>query len=181
MANAKARVDEIDAERASYAARLAAGQVPPDELRLRAFGESEVKHLELPLDGIIFYRIETYGPKSWVILRDLRKQLFALPYDARIEPLFNGVYDIARKIPPGKTMTYGEIAKKLGGVELSRDVGQALGRNPCPIVVPCHRVVAADGLGGYSGGTGPELKRWLLTLEGAVPPTLDWNSASLRA
>ena len=55
-------------------------------------------------------------------------------------PEFNrGVYDIARTIPPGKTMTYGDIAKRLGGVELSRDVGQALGRNPCPIVVPCHR------------------------------------------
>src|SRR5207237_10764855 len=54
-------------------------------------------------------------------------------------PEFNrGVYDIARTIPPGKTMTYGDIAKKLGGVELSRDVGQALGHNPCPIVVPCH-------------------------------------------
>ena len=53
-------------------------------------------------------------------------------------PEFNrGVYDIARTIPPGKTMTYGDIAKRLGGVELSRDVGQALGRNPCPIVVPC--------------------------------------------
>jgi len=57
-------------------------------------------------------------------------------------PEFNrGVYDIARTIPPGKTMTYGDIAKKLGGVELSRDVGQALGHNPCPIVVPCHRVL----------------------------------------
>ena len=61
-------------------------------------------------------------------------------------PEFNrGVYDIARSIPPGKTMTYGDIAKRLGGVELSRDVGQALGRNPCPIVVPCHRVLAAGG------------------------------------
>src|SRR3954453_15456235 len=48
-------------------------------------------------------------------------------------PEFNrGVYDIARTIPPGKTMTYGDIAKRLGGFELSRDVGQALGRNPCP-------------------------------------------------
>src|SRR3981081_2234890 len=56
-----------------------------------------------------------------------------------------GVYDIARTIPPGKTLTYGDIAKRLGGVELSRDVGQALGHNPCPIVVPCHRVLAAGG------------------------------------
>ena len=59
-------------------------------------------------------------------------------------PEFNrGVYDIARTIPPGKTMTYGDIAKRLGGVELSRDVGQALGRNPAPVVVPCHRCFAA--------------------------------------
>ena len=51
-----------------------------------------------------------------------------------------------------------------------------MGSNPIPVVVPCHRVVAADGLGGYSGGTGTEVKRWLLTLEGALPPTLDWDA-----
>jgi methylated-DNA-[protein]-cysteine S-methyltransferase len=56
-----------------------------------------------------------------------------------------------------------------------------MGSNPIPVVVPCHRVVAADGLGGYSGGTGTEVKRWLLTLEGALPPTLDWDTACLRA
>src|SRR5256884_8526372 len=70
-------------------------------------------------------------------------------------PEFNrGVYDIARTIPPGKTMTYGDIAKRLGGVELSRDVGQALGRNPCPIVVPCHRVLAAGGKPGRFSANG---------------------------
>ena len=71
-------------------------------------------------------------------------------------PEFNrGVYDIARSIPPGKTLTYGDIAKQLGGVELSRDVGQALGRNPCPIVVPCHRVLAAGNKpGGFSARGG---------------------------
>src|ERR1700739_4575835 len=53
------------------------------------------------------------------------------------------VYEIARTILPGRTMTYGEIAKKLGGVELSRDVGQALAHNPCPIIVRCARVSAA--------------------------------------
>src|SRR5258705_6291568 len=50
-----------------------------------------------------------------------------------------GVYDIARTIPPGKTMSYGDIAKRLGGVELSRDVGQGLVRKSSPVVVPCHR------------------------------------------
>ena len=83
-------------------------------------------------------------------------------------PEFNhGVYDITRTIPPGQTMTYGDIAKKLGGVEPSRDVGQALGRNPCPIVVPCHRVLAAGGkLGGFSAPGRTEAKQKMLALEG---------------
>jgi methylated-DNA-[protein]-cysteine S-methyltransferase len=85
-------------------------------------------------------------------------------------PEFNrGVYDIARSIPPGKTLTYGDIAKKLGGVELSRDVGQALGRNPCPIVVPCHRVLAAGGKpGGFSANGGVTTKLKMLAIEGAL-------------
>jgi methylated-DNA-[protein]-cysteine S-methyltransferase len=85
-------------------------------------------------------------------------------------PEFNrGVYDIARTIPPGKTMTYGDIAKRLGGVELSRDVGQALGRNPCPIVVPCHRVLAAGGKpGGFSANGGVATKLKMLAIEGAA-------------
>jgi methylated-DNA-[protein]-cysteine S-methyltransferase len=85
-------------------------------------------------------------------------------------PEFNrGVYDIARSIPPGKTLTYGDIAKRLGGVELSRDVGQALGHNPCPIVVPCHRVLAAGGKpGGFSANGGVTTKLKMLAIEGAV-------------
>ena len=85
-------------------------------------------------------------------------------------PEFNrGVYDIARKIPPGKTITYGDIAKQLGGVELSRDVGQALGRNPCPIVVPCHRVLAAGNKpGGFSANGGVVTKLKMLAIEGAA-------------
>jgi methylated-DNA-[protein]-cysteine S-methyltransferase len=85
-------------------------------------------------------------------------------------PEFNrGVYDIARTIPPGKTLTYGDIAKRLGGVELSRDVGQALGRNPCPIVVPCHRVLAAGGKpGGFSANGGVTTKLKMLAIEGAL-------------
>jgi methylated-DNA-[protein]-cysteine S-methyltransferase len=85
-------------------------------------------------------------------------------------PEFNrGVYAIARAIPPGKTLTYGDIAKRLGGVELSRDVGQALGHNPCPIVVPCHRVLAAgDKPGGFSANGGVVTKLKMLAIEGAV-------------
>jgi methylated-DNA-[protein]-cysteine S-methyltransferase len=85
-------------------------------------------------------------------------------------PDFNrSVYDIARAIPPGRTMTYGDIAKRIGGVELSRDVGQALGHNPCPIVVPCHRVLAAGGKpGGFSANGGVTTKLKMLAIEGAV-------------
>jgi methylated-DNA-[protein]-cysteine S-methyltransferase len=85
-------------------------------------------------------------------------------------PEFNrGVYEIARNIPPGQTMTYGDIAKRIGGVELSRDVGQALGQNPCPIVVPCHRVLAAGGKpGGFSANGGVATKLKMLAIEGAV-------------
>jgi methylated-DNA-[protein]-cysteine S-methyltransferase len=85
-------------------------------------------------------------------------------------PAFNrDVYDIARTIAPGRTMTYGEIAKKLGGVQLSRDVGQALGRNPCPIIVPCHRVVAAGNRpGGFSAKGGVTTKLKMLDIERAV-------------
>jgi methylated-DNA-[protein]-cysteine S-methyltransferase len=80
-----------------------------------------------------------------------------------------GVYNIARTIPPGRTMTYGDIAKRLGGVELSRDVGQALGHNPCPIVVPCHRVLAAGGKpGGFSANGGVATKLKMLAIEGAI-------------
>ena len=93
-----------------------------------------------------------------------------IPLDLDGVPEFNrGVYDIARSIPPGQTMTYGDIAKRLGGVELSRDVGQALGRNPCPIVVPCHRVLAAGQKpGGFSAKGGVSTKLKMLAIEGAA-------------
>lgn len=78
------------------------------------------------------------------------------------------VYAVARAIPPGKTLSYGDIARRLGDVALSREVGQALGRNPCPIVVPCHRVLAAgDKPGGFSAHGGVVTKLKLLAIEGA--------------
>jgi methylated-DNA-[protein]-cysteine S-methyltransferase len=98
------------------------------------------------------------------------KDLSGVVLDLDDVPDFNrSVYDIARTIPPGKTMTYGDIAKRIGGVELSRDVGQALGRNPCPIVVPCHRVLAAgDKPGGFSANGGVVTKLKMLEIEGAI-------------
>jgi methylated-DNA-[protein]-cysteine S-methyltransferase len=81
------------------------------------------------------------------------------------------VYEIARTIPPGATLSYGEIAARLGMRGSARAVGQALGRNPFPIVVPCHRVLAAGGkLGGFSANGGVATKLRMLSIEGAVLP-----------
>ncbi len=78
------------------------------------------------------------------------------------------VYDVARTIPPGVTLTYGEVAKRLGDPGSARAVGQALGRNPIPVIVPCHRVLAAGGkTGGFSAPGGSATKLNLLALEGA--------------
>jgi methylated-DNA-[protein]-cysteine S-methyltransferase len=80
------------------------------------------------------------------------------------------VYEVARAIPPGATLSYGEIAARLGQHGAARAVGQALGRNPFAIVVPCHRVLTAGGkLGGFSANGGVATKRRLLSLEGARP------------
>ena len=88
---------------------------------------------------------------------------------------YRKVWDIARMIPHGQTLTYGEIAIRLGDKLLSRDVGTALGKNPCPIVVPCHRVLAANGkTGGFSAPGGVDTKLKMLSIERAQPggPTL---------
>jgi len=66
-------------------------------------------------------------------------------------------------IPPGQTRTYADIARLVGGS--ARSVGQANGANPIPVIIPCHRVVATGGIGGYSGGEGLLTKRFLLQLE----------------
>jgi methylated-DNA-[protein]-cysteine S-methyltransferase len=87
---------------------------------------------------------------------------------ARVPDFDRRVYEIARSIPPGSTLTYGGIAKSLGGLEFARDVGQALGHNPFAIVVPCHRVLAAGGKpGGFSAPGGRSTKLRMLAIENA--------------
>ncbi|MGE4250304.1 MAG: methylated-DNA--[protein]-cysteine S-methyltransferase [Parvibaculaceae bacterium] len=88
--------------------------------------------------------------------------------DAEVPTFNKRVYAIARRIPPGATRTYGDIAKELGDPLLAREVGQALGRNPFPIIVPCHRVLAAGGrTGGFSATGGVETKFRMLAIERA--------------
>lgn len=103
------------------------------------------------------------------LMRGEKPDLLDVPIDIGRVPAFNAkVYEIARAIPPGETLTYGEIAVKLGDRLLARDVGAALGANPWPIVVPCHRVTAAGGkLGGFSARGGVNTKVKLLAIEGA--------------
>ena len=86
---------------------------------------------------------------------------------SRLTPFHQRVLLAAASVPAGQVVSYGEIARRIGQPRGSRAVGQALGRNPIPIVIPCHRVVASGGkLGGYTGGLA--IKKKLLRIEGAV-------------
>ena len=98
-----------------------------------------------------------------------RRDLSALALDMDRVPAFHRrVYEVARAIPPGSTRSYGEIAAALGEPGSARAVGQALGRNPFAIVVPCHRVLAAGGrAGGFSATGGVTTKLRMLAIEGA--------------
>lgn len=86
----------------------------------------------------------------------------------RIPDFHRRVYDVTRAIPPGQTLSYGEVAEKLDAPGAARAVGQALGANPFPIIVPCHRVLGAGGrVGGFTARGGTTTKMRLLNIEGA--------------
>lgn len=115
-----------------------------------------------------------------------RRRRFGIPLDwSGLSPVQHQVLSaLYASVGFGETITYGSLGRLagLGGASMpapARVVGQIMAANPCPVIVPCHRVVAGDGLGGYSGGTGTEVKRWLLIFEGAEPPTLDWDRSGL--
>jgi methylated-DNA-[protein]-cysteine S-methyltransferase len=85
-----------------------------------------------------------------------------------IPPFRQSIYAALRRIPAGATLSYGEIAARLGDGSDARDIGEAMGKNPFPIIVPCHRVVAAGGRpGGFSAAGGVATKLRLLDIEGA--------------
>jgi methylated-DNA-[protein]-cysteine S-methyltransferase len=109
------------------------------------------------------------------LLVDARRQLaayfdhrlthFDLPLAPAGSPFEQQVWQAMQRIPFGETRRYGELAMEIGSAP--RAIGRACGKNPIPIVIPCHRVLARGGLGGYSGGAGLPTKRLLLALEGA--------------
>ncbi|MCI0370455.1 MAG: methylated-DNA--[protein]-cysteine S-methyltransferase [candidate division NC10 bacterium] len=119
------------------------------------------------------------GPgRRWVerAAAELREYLvgerafFDVPWDLRTLPPFSRrVLEVTARIPFGNTRTYAEVARAIGAPRASRAVGNALGANPVPLVIPCHRVIRGDGsTGGY--GLGPDLKPRLLALEASVSP-----------
>lgn len=141
-------------------------------LRRVSFGEGETSH---------------GSDAAAVLLADVRERLaeyfaggrkvFEVPLDWSLSEgwareVRQALYE---KVPYGETVSYGELAKLAGRPDGARAVGGIMAGNPIPVVVPCHRVIAADGgIGGFagSGGTQVETKRRLLTMEGAMPPTL---------
>ena len=124
--------------------------------------------------------VAAWAARVAALLRGAHDDLCDVPLALDTVPPFNArVYELARRIPPGKTMTYGEMAAALGEPGAARAVGQALGHNPFAPVVPCHRILAANGRpGGFSAGGGALTKLRMLQIEGACPggtPSLfDW-------
>ncbi len=97
-------------------------------------------------------------------LLDVSLDLDALP------PFQRKVFEVVRRIPAGETLSYGDVAAAVGSPGAARAVGQALGRNPYPIVIPCHRVLAAGGrLGGFTAQGGVSVKATMLAAEGVMP------------
>ncbi|WEK50109.1 MAG: methylated-DNA--[protein]-cysteine S-methyltransferase [Candidatus Kaistia colombiensis] len=123
-----------------------------------------------------FPEAETVEPPPFVteaiaaivaLLAGVDDNLTSIPLDPDHIPPFNQrVYDVTRAIPPGQTLTYGEVAAAIGEPGAARAVGRALGENPYPIIIPCHRVLAAGGkMGGFSGTGGVATKRRILAIE----------------
>jgi methylated-DNA-[protein]-cysteine S-methyltransferase len=145
-------------------------------------GLLRVKYADEPIEGVLADVAARVSPR---ILRatsrtdearrqlegyfGLRRRSFNLPIDwSLVHGFATGVLRQTARIPFGNVRTYGQVAAQVGSPRAARATGNALGSNPIPIVVPCHRVLHADGgLGGYSGGL--DRKRYLLALEGSLP------------
>jgi methylated-DNA-[protein]-cysteine S-methyltransferase len=122
--------------------------------------------------------VQRPGPEVGRVIDDIVALLAGEPRDlqharldlAPIPPFYRSVYAIVRQIAPGQTRSYGEVAALCGDRRAARAVGQAMARNPFPIIVPCHRVLAAGGRsGGFSARGGVSTKLRLLAIEHALP------------
>jgi methylated-DNA-[protein]-cysteine S-methyltransferase len=152
-------------------------ETPLGPLRL-CFTDRGLAALEFSGDGSVSRLADDMLPNHLLpLIEAVRRELsvyfagvptdFAsLTLDPRGTPFQLRVWQELRRIPWGQTISYGELARRVGNPKASRAVGQANAVNPIPLIIPCHRVIAADGgLGGYSSGL--DRKRWLLRHEGA--------------
>ena len=152
--------------------------VTPRGLAYVAFDDEERDELLARLSRQLSPRILEHPAATDEVRRQLdeyfagERTRFELKLDRRLmRGIARDVLSATARVPFGRTTTYGTLAERIGRPRASRAVGNALGSNPIPIVVPCHRVLRAGGdVGGYAGG--PSRKRKLLSLEGSLPPTL---------
>ena len=152
-----------------------------------AWGPSALSGVQLPESGPGLSRmriqrrfpgVDELAPPAWVahiqarvgaLLQGQTDSLLDVPLDMTgVPPFHQRVYEVARAIAPGRTLTYGEVAAALGEPGAARAVGQALGHNPFAPIVPCHRVLAAGARsGGFSASGGVDTKLRMLLIEGA--------------
>ena len=135
--------------------------------------EQELESLARTFGLRVLRSAKPIDPARWELDEyfDGKRQQFDLPVDLALLADFNRlVLGELALVPYGDVVTYGELAARVSRPGAARAVGTVMNRNPLPIVLPCHRVVAADGLGGYGGGL--PLKRRLLALEGVITPEL---------
>jgi methylated-DNA-[protein]-cysteine S-methyltransferase len=152
-----------------------------------ALGRCGIRWSDIGITGVLLPSTATRGPLPFpdpaavpaevrdaiegirTVLDGEPRDLADVRLDERgIDAFRRSVYAATRTVPPGTIATYGQIARAIGEPGAARDVGAALARNPTPVIVPCHRVVAANGaLHGFSAPGGIETKRRMLQLEGA--------------
>lgn len=142
------------------------------QLPERNDGETQARLLRLAPDAVAAeppQPVRQAIEQIVALLRGEKRDLSAIALDmARVPAFHRAVYEFSRGIPPGRTLSYGEIAARIGRKGAARAVGQAMGRNPFPLIVPCHRVLAAGRkLGGFSANGGIATKLKLLNIEGA--------------
>lgn len=121
---------------------------------------------------------EPFGPAADAVaaavryFKGEREDFTSLPLDLTgVDPFRRTIYQAAQRLGYGETTTYGALADGAGFPKAARETGTALGRNPIPLIIPCHRILAAGGkIGGFSAPGGTTTKRKMLALEGAVPP-----------
>ncbi len=148
---------------------------------LVAAGDDGLRAIEFPRNRHPVKRDDGWIEAPHALIDEARRQLddyfaskrvtFDVPLAPRGTPFQLAVWQALRGIPFGETWTYGDLARHIGQASAVRAVGAANGRNPIPIIVPCHRVIGSDGsLTGFGGGL--PTKEFLLRLEGALPASL---------